>query len=68
MGKLNPLALLTDTRTKYGSAVCSSVIIYRSDEEFLALFESTGAIGAGIVAERRVDGERPLTEVPKSVV
>lgn len=68
LAKLNPLALLAETRTKYGCAVCSSVIVYQSEEAFVALLESTEEMGAGIVDERTVKGERPLTEVPKSAV
>lgn len=71
-GRPRPIVFFADTRTKYGSPVSSSVMVYQREEEFVAPVPSIDAdackTGARIVADARLEGLRPRTEVPKSAV
>lgn len=70
LGRPRPREFFADTRTKYGSPVSSSVIVYQSEEEFAAppsLMDAEEPV-AGMVTESRVDGLRPRTELPKFAV
>lgn len=66
----SPRTLFADIRTKYGSPVSSSVIVYHCEGDLarLPLLEGEEDAIAGIVVERRVDGLRPRTELPKCAV
>lgn len=68
LGRPSPRALLADTRTKYGSPVASSVMVYHRDEELVAppasATDAEDDSIAGIVVDSRVDGLLPRTEVP----
>lgn len=72
LGSPSPRALLADTRTKYGSPVSSSVMVYHREDELVAPLPSAADIDddnvAGMVTESRDDGLRPRTELPKSAV
>lgn len=54
-GRPSPLVFFADTRTKYGSPVSSSVIVYHKEDEFVVPVPSTdddvGNTGARIVAD-----------------
>lgn len=70
LGRPRPREFFADTRTKYGSPVSSSVIVYQSEEEFAAppsLMDTEEPV-AGMVTASRVDGLRPRTELPKFAV
>lgn len=69
-GRPSPREFFADTRTKYGSPVSRSEMVYHSEEEFVvppSLMDADVPF-AGMVTESRVDGLRPRTELPKFAV
>lgn len=72
LGRPSPRALLADTLTKYGSPVCSSVMVYHKEDELVAAppspTDAEDDTNAGMVVDWRVVGLLPRTEVPKSTV